>query len=312
MQLSNPHASNPDDSSRKPSEMGGETSPRTLERVRCVACTHVRLVDACRYCNGRIPRVGPTLPPLDLLRGFRYYWRGVFAVINDKDFLGRILPSILLSALVFAGLLYAAITWVHPGVVAGYAALQSRYPIALWEDATPAITTIVAMFLLAPVIVTVFLFPVLDPLARIAERVRLGHRAEEHPRGPVADFWDSMDTAARILGMQVVASLVLLPFSSTTFGAPIALLIAAFFAGFAWLDYPASRYELDFGEKLRLALRHWALLIGFGLGFLSGMLIPFFNPCLVAPAGAAGSAELWLRLDKRGTRRAAAGASSDG
>lgn len=310
-----PH-SNPNDPNSEASSGGGTIEISTNDgedshspSMRCPACTHMRPVDACRYCDGKPPRVGPSFAPFDFARGFRYYWRGAFAVINEKEYLGRILAAIVLALVVFAGLLWVMIAWVHPMIAAWFERVTAWHLPSFFTTLIPAAVTILAAFFLMPTAVTAFLFPVLDPLARIAERARLGFRAEEHPRGVIADFWDSMDTAARIFGMQLVAAVVLIPVAGTIVGAPIAIVVAAFFAGFGWIDYPASRHQLDFSEKFLLARRHWALLVGYGTAFLIGLLIPFFNPCLVAPAGAVGSAELWLRLDKRGTK--VAGESND-
>lgn len=266
----------------------------------CSACTHVRPVDACRYCGGARKFTGPRLAPIDLVSGFRFYWRGVFSVIHEKDFLGRILGAILLASALLIGLIWAAIAWLHPLIEAALAALPSFF-----SGVVPALVTTLACCFLFPFLLTVVLFPVLDPIARIGERHRLGYRkAEEHPRGPIADFWDSMDTSARILGLQIIALLVSIPLCASAVAAPLAFLVAAFFAGFTWLDYPASRHQMRFADKMRLARRHWALLTGYGTAFLVGCAIPFFNPCLATPAAAAGSAELWLRMDKTELARA--------
>lgn len=274
-----------------------ESPARAADDRPCVACTHVRPVAACRYCEGETPRTGPAFAPFDLVRGFRMFWQGAFSVVNEKEYLGRILAVILLAILLFIGLF-----WLMASIFLPAFRETVTWLPTLLTDAIPIILTVLAAFFLFPVVITVFLFPVLDPLARIAERQRLGYEAAEHPRGPIADFWDSLDTAARILLMQLIAFVICIPLGATFIGAPIAVAIAAFFSGFSWLDYPASRHQLTFPDKLRLARRHWALMTGFGAGFLLSLLIPFFNVCLSAPAGAVGSADLWLRLDKRGTR----------
>ena len=103
---------------------------------------------------------------------------------------------------------------------------------------------------------------------------------------------------ARIFVLQVLVWLVAIPIAMTGIGVPVAVLGSAFFAGFSWLDYPASRRGLGFGQKWQVARRHWALLTGFGFGFLLGLLIPFFNLLLVGPAGAVGAADLWLAAEK--------------
>ena len=257
-------------------------------------CSYPRRED-CRLCGNEPPRLGPRFAPIDVVRGFVLYWEAAIRVVTDKAYMGKIALAVTLGIIVFAILAYLGVQVIHP-LITGLLGFEW---LPGWVSRGIALLlTLVTGFFFFPVIVTLFLFPVLDPLSRLAEAEILGFDPPAHPRGPIADFWDSLDTGARILSYQLLAWLICLPLALTGVGIPIAIAVSAFFAGFSWLDYPASRRGLRFGAKWALARRHWALLTGYGLGFLLGLLVPFFKACVAGPAGAVGAADLWFTSEK--------------
>ncbi len=260
---------------------------------RCAACGYARPAHGCRVCSNGIPRLGPRLAPLDIFRGFRLYFAGAWRLINDRTFSGRLGIALVVGAIVLITLGIGVWRLLGPAIdtLLGWAPSWA-------SSASALVLVVITTFFCLPVFLSLILFPVLDPLARLAEEDSLGFAPTPHARGAVADFWDSLDTGARILILQGIAWLACLPLVLLGIGAAIAIPLSAFFAGFAWFDYPASRRGLAFKTKWRVARRHWAILTGYGLGFLVGLLIPFFNVFLAAPAGAIGIADLWFRLDK--------------
>lgn len=264
----------------------------------CRVCSFAKR-SQCRLCEGGEPRLGPRLAPFDLVRGFLLYVKASAKLLTDKAYLGKIAYAVALSAIVLVALIVGSAFLLYPPI----ASLVGGVLPELASRGLALLLTLVTGFFLFPVLIMLFLFPVLDPLSRLAEAEALGFEPPPHPRGPIADFWDSLDTGARILVFQFVAWIVCLPLTIfvSPIGLPLAMLASAFFAGFSWIDYPASRRGLRFREKWALAKRHWALLTGFGLAFLLGLLIPFFNLCIVGPAGAVGAADLWFASEKGGS-----------
>ena len=263
----------------------------------CPVCSYPSRPQDCLLCADRLPRTGPGFPLFDIVRGFRMYWDAASRVLTDGAYLGKIVWAVALSVIFMVGLFMASWFWLWP-----WATSLSDWLPAWLTGPSVMLIVIVTVFFLSPVLMTVFLFPVLDPLSRLAETERLRLEPPGHPRGPIADFWHSLDTGARLLLFQIGAWIVCLPLSLLLFGLPIALAVSAFFAGFAWLDYPASRRGSPFRDKWRLARRHWALMIGYGLGFQLGLLIPFFNLAFGAPAAAVGSADLFFAMSKDGDK----------
>jgi uncharacterized protein involved in cysteine biosynthesis len=247
----------------------------------------------CLLCGDGQPGPSSQLWPLALLRGFVLYWKGALRVLNDKAYMGRIAGAVTLGVVLFLLLGLAAYFLIAPWV----STLVSWLPGTLASGLTILLGA-VTLFFFAPVLAALFLFPVLDPLARLAETEALGFAPPTHPRGSIAAFWDSMDTGARILLLQVGAYGLCLPLFPFGVGAPLALALSAFLAGFTWLDYPAGRRGLSFRTKWAIARRNWALLTGFGLAFEIGLWIPFFNMLIVGPSAAVGVADLWFACRK--------------
>ena len=228
--------------------------------------------------------------PLEFIHGFGLFMKSALAVIHDREYVGKIKWPVALSFVVLAALAALLFWLVWPA---------AETVVGDWlADWASAGVTLLAVLLVAffafPVVISVSLAPVLDPIAKIAERERLGFEPPASQRGNVAEVWDGIDTGARILLYQGLAWLLTFPLLLLPFGPPISILVAAFFAGFAWLDYPASRRGLRWPQKWRRAKKNWALLCGYGCGFFVGLMVPFFNPFFVAPAAAAGSMDLWL------------------
>ncbi|MFQ5504627.1 MAG: EI24 domain-containing protein [Planctomycetota bacterium] len=287
----------------------------------CPICDYPPPEDRCLLCSGerRAPR--PRRFFLwDMLRGFIIYFQGALRVLNHKPYLGKLLWPIVLNVVVSVALIATSYLWVYRGIDAAVQGIAdwagSTYQsmpawiqtictwirplfIWFWSAVVAFLLTYCFAVFLFPVVMSLFLFPVLDPLSRLAEAEALGWQPPASVRGFWGDFWDSLDTGARILIRQILLLLIFLPLSMFVFGLPVALLVGGFLAGFAWIDYPFSRRGYRYEQKWSLAKRNWPLLTGFGVAFMLGLLIPIFGFMLAGPAAAVGSAFLYFEFSGR-------------
>ncbi len=266
-----------------------------VPRPLCPYCRYPPPETPCAFCDELPPAARASFFPLGILEGLGLYFSAAFDLLNAREYLGRILFAVLLNGLAFLLLFLGALYGIHPlmeGVTAWLPAPLLRFlGIAL----ALALTLLSAWFL-SPVLMTLFLFPVLDPISRIAESRILGWNPPGSGRGFLGDFWDSLETAARILVLQIAGWILCILLTPLGIGLPLGILASAWFAGFSWLDYPLARRGFSYGEKRRWALRNLGLTLGLGLGFQIGMLIPFFNLLLSGPAAAAAAGKAWFRL----------------
>jgi len=285
----------------------------------CAFCDYPRPAGGCRLCDDGDPEQGPGFVLGDLAKGFLIYFQASFRLLNHKTYLGRIFWPVAWNLVVMVTVGAISLFVVHrgmtglvewmsgvggstyqamPGWIQAVLDFVSPLFVWFWSGATAFLLTFCVVIYGFPMVMALFLFPVLDPVAYLAETEALGFTPPKSARGYWGDFWDSLDTGARILSIQLLVLLVSLPASMLVIAVPIVLGAAAFLAGFTWVDYPFSRRGYGYRQKWRLAKRHWALLTGFGFAFELGLVIPLFNVFLAAPTAAAGAAFLYFEFAK--------------
>ncbi len=209
--------------------------------------------------------------------------------------MGKIWIPILLNCFAFLGMAYGIWMGIHPLIGKFLSILPDPF-IFTTGIVFSVLLTLVAAWFLFPVLLSVFLLPFLDPISRTAEQEILGFSPPSSSRSFLGDIWDSLETTARILFWQVLGFLLTLTLAFTGVGLILGILVGAFLAGFSFLDYPMARRGMNGKEKTRFALSHWAYVLGLGLGFEIGLLIPFFNLFLSTPAAAVASSRIFLKI----------------
>ncbi len=209
--------------------------------------------------------------------------------------MGKLWVPLLLNCLAFLGMAYGIWVGINP--------LIEKFLVILPEPILfstgivfSVLLTLVAAWFLFPVLLSVFLLPFLDPISRVAEQEILGFPPPSSPRSLLGEIWDSLETTARILFWQIMGLLLTLALAFTGVGLVLGILVGAFLAGFSFMDYPMARRGMSGKEKTRFALSHWAYVLGLGLGFEVGLLIPFFNLFLSTPAASVASSRIYLKI----------------
>ena len=262
----------------------------------CPTCKYPRPLVSCQLCEGQPRKLGPGFFLLDFLKALTIFFTAAGQLLTGSAYLGKIKWAIFLNLLFWCVFFLISLFLLHPWVVD----LLTFLPDWLsWLAAGSGafLLTIFASFFLFTIPMSLFLGPVLDPIARIAEEEALGWKLPESGRGFVAESWDAVDTGARILLMELLALLISFPLSFFVIGIPIAWFLASFLSGLAWLDYPMTRRGLGFREKFGQARHHWAMTCGLGTGFLLSCLIPFFGLLLAGPSSAVAASLVYFEFE---------------
>jgi uncharacterized protein involved in cysteine biosynthesis len=156
---------------------------------------------------------------------------------------------------------------------------------ALW------IGTPLAGALIGLALALVLTAPILERLSRAVETLLAGEAVDGSP-GLRWEMAQSVKSALYFLVRTPVMFLVgLLPIV----GPPIAVLWGAHALAFQQTESPLTRQGFDFLARRAWHERHRAEALGFGLGGLLALVVPFAN-LLLAPALTAGAARLVLEL----------------
>jgi uncharacterized protein involved in cysteine biosynthesis len=209
--------------------------------------------------------------------------------------MGKLWAPFLLNSLAFLGMAYGIWIGINPLIERFLTILPEPF-IFTTGIVFSVLLTLVAAWFLFPVLLAVFLLPFLDPISRIAEKEVLGFPPPGSSRSILADLWDSLETTARIFFWQILGLTLTLALSFTGIGLILGILLGAFLAGYSFLDYPMARRGMNGKEKTKFVLSHWSYVLGLGLGFEIGLLIPFFNLFLSTPAAAVASSRIFLKI----------------
>ncbi len=262
----------------------------------CPTCKYPRPLVPCRLCEGQPRRLGPGFFVMDFLKALRIFVQSGGELLTGAAYLGKIKLSLLLNLLLWVVFFLVSLLVLYPWIQD----LMSFLPAWMsWLAAGGGalLLTIFAGFFLFAIPMSLFLGPVLDPIARIAEEEALGWKLPDSGRGFMAETWDAVDTGARILALEILALLICFPLSLFLIGIPIAWFLASFLSGLAWLDYPMTRRGLGFRQKFQQARRHWALTCGLGTGFLISCLIPFFGLLMAGPCSAVAASLVYFEFE---------------
>ncbi len=277
----------------------------------CPGCGYRISASTCERCGGRITNFegtktlepGPGFFLADLIHGFVAFFAGALALINRKEFVGKLgLPvavNLIVLLVVFVGFFWGL--WeLFEGMLDGdWAWFEFLKDWVSWLlPVLSLVLATVSMVLLSPVIIETVTGPFLEPLADVTEKIHGGAGM----RAPERGFWESIvwgvRSSAQILLVQLLVLIPCLILSLSGIGAIIAMVIAAWLNALIWFEMPFSRRGYGLRARRQVLRRNWARALGFGLGFQVGMFIPIFNFVLLTPAAAVATSSLYFHLEK--------------
>ena len=236
----------------------------------------------------------------DFLKGFGYLLEGI-RLIRLPGLRRFVLTPLLVSSLLFAGLMFAALTgfeWLLDYLLGFLPGWLQWLQYLLWPlFAVSALLVLVYGFTLLANLIGA---PFNGLLAEAVERQLTGQSLEQtgNWRALMADILPSLWSELQKLGyfaLRGLPLLVLFLIPGINILAPVLWTIfSAWMLALEYADYPLGNHGVKFRDQ-RPRLRHRRfLMLGFGLTVLGLMLIPIVN-FVAMPAAVAGATALSVR-----------------
>jgi uncharacterized protein involved in cysteine biosynthesis len=219
--------------------------------------------------------------------GIHAYLDGISFALSEPRLRRWCLAPVLVALAIFALAAFGCFELLH-GLPARWLAgewwswidwLRTGARVALEILLYPLI--LLVALLVTYVLTSVLTSPICDHLSAITEALLLGE-APPRRRGLwhilAEDVFQPVAQSLKLALLQLASSVLLLIASLVTGGlaAPIAVLVAIYFAALIANDYPLARKGYTLSEKLAYQHAHLALNLGFGLlAYLLPFLLPF-------------------------------------
>lgn len=263
--------------------------------------------DALTTTEAHLPETAPVLkqpsPLAQLAKGFALPFRAMPLIAKNPALLKLSLVTAAISAalLLVLGVLLVAYTGDLVGVIW---AKPSGWLLLLWYPL--AVLGFGLLFVLgASTVPTVATAPMLDPLSLATERA-LAFPTDESG-GLLRLAKETMSAVGKALlrlallytGHAFLLLLWLLPGVGHAVWSILALFWTVFWLAYEYLDVPANRHGLDFGDVLRLVFTNFAMAMGFGFAVYVILWIPLLNTVFI-PVAAVGATMGFVELKARG------------
>ncbi|NIQ96719.1 MAG: sulfate transporter CysZ [Desulfuromonadales bacterium] len=241
-------------------------------------------------------------PVANFVRGFFYPFRGARLLMKFPGLLRYVLIPLAINILVFIGAVYLGFD-LFDDFVAGLLPTGEAWYWALlyyllWVVAI--LVTAVVVFFVFTVVGNLLASPFNDLLSETAEQKITGKSSEAafSWRG----FWREasrvfIDESKKISVFVVIMLLLLLlnlvPAVGQAFYAVLSVMTTIFFLTVEYLGYAMNRHQLGFRDQRRFIWQRKFLSLGFGVGVLCVLLIPFLQ-FLCIPVSVLGGTLLFL------------------
>jgi uncharacterized protein involved in cysteine biosynthesis len=251
---------------------------------------------SCARCAARGARPGlpapfaaydperPHAPLYHYFSGLRYFLSALPYVARTsgvKRYVAApIAITIVLIAVMVVGVVAAVMWLLGPG-----GATESAQLGRTVVQAVLVAVVLVGAYLLFFPLARVILAPFADKISERVETLALGEAPS--PRLEAAGVARSLVEALKMLAFQTAVTLPL--FLVPVAGAPLAVLAGVFFNGLGALDMAMGRKRMRFGEKMTLARRHLAFVLGLGTAVYVVMLVPVVNLFAIPLGAVAGT-----------------------
>lgn len=236
----------------------------------------------------------------DFMKGFGYLLEGL-RLIRLPRLRRFVLVPLLVNALLFTGLIFAAVAGFESlldyllGMLPGW---LHWLQYILWP--LFAISVLLVLVYSFTLIANLVAAPFNGLLAEAVERQLTGQSLEQTGdwRALLADILPSVWSELQKLGyfaLRALPLLLLFVVPGINLLAPVLWLIfSAWMLALEYADYPLGNHGLKFRDQRPRLRQRRSLALGFGLTVLGLMLIPIVN-FVAMPAAVAGATAMWVR-----------------
>ncbi|HEX5053369.1 MAG TPA: EI24 domain-containing protein [Planctomycetota bacterium] len=266
---------------------------------RCACCGYPGDGAPCSRCGGHARRLGHKTalrvgrgnPAIDVARGVMDVFRSVFALIHEREFIGRLRWPVAANLAAFVATMLLGWLWLAP-------AFQSWFDgqRAVSAHDGPAIWLVTSWLLLGAPLLDLIAGRAQEPL-RLATEQHMLHGSTGGPTPATTPRWREriVMLVAAVAALPLALGLALVPWV----GLPLVVVLGAAVPAIVWFEPPMAARGIDLRHRL-LLLRHnrWrALGVGFGLQFAAA--VPFVNVLGLAPVATIAATSSYLHFDKR-------------
>ena len=218
---------------------------------------------------------------LDLLRGLDDVRRAVFALLFERDYVGRLRGAVLANAIAVLLLVAVGWLWLLPAVEHVSDPGGHLWLLAIGLTIGPAWLDLLAGW-------------AQDPIRRATEQHMLGATPTAPPRtGP------SWTERLQVLTATTVSfPLAMALISVPAVGLVLTILFGAALAAIVWLQPPLAVRGFALPQRLRMIRRNPWRALGTGLGLQLAAGVPFLNLLGLAPIATIAGSSAYLHFDK--------------
>ena len=265
----------------------------TPAAVDCPVCGYPRPSAPCAVCQDEAARlgkrasvqIGPGNPIADVLRGLDDVRRAVFALLFEREFIGKLRLPVATNMAVMLALGAAGWFWLLPAFEAHFADRGEDgahlWALAVWLGAGPSLLDLLAGW-------------AMDPIRRATEQHMLG-ATPTHPErlGP------SGAERLQLLGLAAFAVLLMLGAVLVPWvGVPLSVLLGAAVAAVVYMQPPIAVRCLPLGARLQTLRRQPWRALGAGLGLQLAAAVPFLNLLALLPVATITATSTYLHMHK--------------
>ncbi|MDY0270836.1 sulfate transporter CysZ [Trichloromonas sp.] len=234
-------------------------------------------------------------------RGFFSHWQSARFLLHHPSLWKYVLIPFLINLVVFSGSVYFGMDFFNDSVVQliprGEAWYWATLYYFLWILA--GVVTTVVVFFSFTVIGNLIASPFNDLLSERTEDLIAGQRNEE-TFSLVTFGRDAFATLAVevkkisifVIMMLALLLLNLLPVIGSLFYSVLAVLLTLFFLVVEYMGFVFSRKRLNFAEQRRYIFARKTTMLGFGVGILALLAIPFLQFACI-PVAVVSATRLW-------------------
>lgn len=271
-----------------------QTNTKTL----CEICGYQRQAEVCHVCGGQAQTLGKRGPLqvgrgnaiMDIVRGIMDVRRAAFALLFDREFIGKLRLPVAANIAGFAAILTMGWLWLMPAFEQSFRSHPEQtasegphlWLFAVWLAAGPALLDFLGGW-------------AQDPIRRATEQHMLGATLTKPPLAGIR--W--LDRLQMLLLVSIMTMMMMAAVMIPWIGVPATILLGGAMAAIVWLQPPQAVRGFGLRARLMTLRRNPWRALGTGLGLQAAAFIPPIGPLALLPIATACATSAYLHFDKQ-------------